>query len=197
MSKKNILLVIANVLVATFLLLWWMGMQNETPSPTSSQTRSEQAVVFSLQHDQSPVTESIFTDKIGLLLVGYMHCEDGCPNLLLHMRDIFKRLNEDERAMIKAAFVNLDPTKSAAEVAKTARFFNPNILGLSGDEASLEALTKSLALDGNLQQFQAEHPHRLFLLNARGEVTASLSSKNTIDEMMTAVRAGLLEMESF
>lgn len=187
MSKRNIILVCANIVLATLLFTWWSSLQ--IPAPTKPY--SEHSITFNLHNDQKPVSEAILQNKVGLILLGDMHCPDACPALLMRMRLSLTQFSDSEREKIKALFIDLQPNAKALEVAKLARFFHPDIIGLHGNNTQLQTMVQTASFQQSLKQLQQEHPHTFVIVRPDGYVAAHLSHAADTTTIVSALRTWL------
>jgi protein SCO1 len=89
-----------------------------------------------------PVTEKALRGKVTLLYFGYTSCPDVCPATLLKLALALRHLG-DEADSVRILFVSVDPQRdSPAVLVKYVGSFGPHIMGLTGSEDALTALTK-------------------------------------------------------
>lgn len=105
---------------------------------------------FSLvdQHGDA-FTAQRLTGRWTFLFFGYSHCPDVCPVTLSVMNELDKILKEAPQASYNAqfAFVSVDPARDTPEhLGGYVEYFNKDFLGLTGDESSIEKLTRSLGI---------------------------------------------------
>jgi len=83
-----------------------------------------------------------FKGKVVLLFFGYTHCPDVCPTTLADAARAVKQLGNDGKR-VQVLFVTLDPKRDTPQVlAQYVPAFNPDFLGLYGDEATIRKTAK-------------------------------------------------------
>jgi len=89
-----------------------------------------------------PVTEKALRGKVTLLFFGYTSCPDVCPTTLLKLALALQHLGDDAES-VRIVFVSVDPRRdSPAVLARYVSGFGPHIMGLTGSDNALTALTK-------------------------------------------------------
>jgi len=92
--------------------------------------------------DGAKVQGKDFRGKVVLLYFGYTHCPDVCPTTLSLLSRAVKALGTNAE-QVRILFVSVDPARDTLAQLKTyAAAFGPEVVGLSGSEAELKALTK-------------------------------------------------------
>lgn len=87
-------------------------------------------------HTGKPRTLADFRGKIVVVFFGYTRCPDVCPTTLSETKMILDKLGED-RKKIQVLFVTIDPARDTPELlSKYVPAFDPDFLGLYGDEAA-------------------------------------------------------------
>ena len=132
--------------------------------------------------DNKPFTESSFIGQWTLLFFGYGSCPEVCPKALMTFRDVFKLLPNPTSNIqpLKFVFVSLDPkTDKPGYLKSFLNRFNPDFIGLTGEEAVIEALSKSCSVY-SWQDPEAvasapkmiDHSATLLLINPQGRIQA-------------------------
>jgi protein SCO1/2 len=134
-----------------------------------------------------------------LVFFGYTYCPDICPTTLAMLAEVLRRTPLEGARVL---FVSVDPERdSAATLKDYVSAFNPDFIGLRGDEASLEPFMRSLGAiamrqplaDGN---YTMDHSATLFLLDKRGQLAAvfspPLSAERLTADFTRIVRSGQL-----
>lgn len=103
------------------------------------------------------VTEKDVRGKVTLLYFGYTNSPDDCPATLLKVALALERLGDDAGS-VRILFVSVDPQRdSPARLESYVGAYAPEMMGVTGSEGELTALTKRYRLG-----FRREAP------NARG-----------------------------
>lgn len=98
---------------------------------------------FTLTRDDGQtVTQNTYRGKLTLLYFGYTHCPDVCPLTLADLSKALKQLGP-QADQARVLFVSVDPARDTPAVLKNyVTAFSPWIVGLTGSQAQLTALTK-------------------------------------------------------
>jgi protein SCO1/2 len=92
--------------------------------------------------DSATVHETDFRGHVVLLYFGYTHCPDVCPTTLARLSRAVAALGT-LADQVRILFVSVDPKRDTTAQLKTyASAFGPEVIGLSGTQAELKALTK-------------------------------------------------------
>lgn len=93
-------------------------------------------------HTGKARTLSDFKGKIVVMFFGYTHCPDVCPTTLSDVSQALNLLGDDAKR-VQVLFVTIDPARDTqALLAQYVPAFNPDFLGLYGDEAATEKVAK-------------------------------------------------------
>lgn len=80
--------------------------------------------------------------KTVLLYFGYTHCPDVCPATLAKLAQALARLGP-AAAAVRVLFVSVDPKRDSGQaLGRYASYFGPQVMGLTGTDDQLTALTK-------------------------------------------------------
>jgi len=139
---------------------------------------------FSLTDENgNAVTEEIFSGRPVAMYFGFANCPDICPTTLARLAAATRQLPEQARRDLQLAFVSVDPQRDGpAQLARYTAAFSDRMLGLTGTQKQLRALTRRYRVtfgyeepdaDGNYQVshssailvFDAELEPRLMLLD--------------------------------
>jgi protein SCO1/2 len=89
------------------------------------------------------VTAADSSGNVRLLYFGFTSCPDVCPTTLAKLEQAIRQLPEQAQDDITTLFVSVDPERDNPErLASYVAFFGENIVGLTGDEATLRQLSK-------------------------------------------------------
>ena len=93
-------------------------------------------------HNGQPRKLSDFKGKVVALFFGYTHCPDVCPTTLYDLSQALKQMG-DQAKQVQVLFVTLDGERDTPQVlAKYVPSFNPDFLGLRGDEEATYKITQ-------------------------------------------------------
>ena len=166
--------------------LWYLSQETpETPSPKPLITLHQATVLtpsqpigtFSLiDANEKPFTEESLKGQWTLLFFGYATCPAICPATLGIISTTWKNL---PTLPLHFVFVSLDAETDTPAVLKSfLNRFNPNFIGLTGDEAVIETLSKTCgiyywedtAAKSSIKQI--DHSATLLLFNPAGKLHA-------------------------
>lgn len=191
-----VLRIAATVLVAVLAALAGMWLARERPP---ERLELEHATVFPAPR---PLPGFTLTDHAGarfgpqrlqggwhFLFFGFTHCPDVCPSTLSALTSARRQLADlppGERPGV--VLVSVDPQRDTVErLAEYVAFFDPDFIGVTGDQAVLAELTRQLGVAvvvgepdaaGN---YTIDHTGTLFLVDPQGRVAAVFGMPHTPD----------------
>lgn len=123
-----------------------------------------------------PFRLSDIEGNLALIYFGYTHCPDVCPLTLLEVKEALAGLEGRER--VQVIFISLDPQRDTPEaVARYLNTFDPNFIGLTGDEAAIEQVIKPYRVlaekeeaSGSAAGYLVNHTARLYLASPQQEL---------------------------
>ncbi len=123
------------------------------------------------------VTAADYAGKVKLLYFGYAHCADICPETLAVLARALQQLG-DKAEGARVLFVSVDPRRDdpAALESFAARFSSPELVGLTGTEDELQALSKRYRVayrygDPDVHgNYEVYHGSAIFAFDRRGRV---------------------------
>lgn len=139
-----------------------------------------------VNEDGKAVTEADFAGKPSLWFYGFANCPDICPTALAEIAELLKQLGTDAEKL-NAVFVTVDPERDTVAILKPyVDYFDPRIIGLTGDPANVEAMAKSRfvsfeKLPGEGNSYAMQHPALIYLVDAKGEFAGTLDGKEAMD----------------
>lgn len=152
---------------------------------------------FTLVGEQGkPVNAAHFQGKAVVLFFGYTHCPDFCPTTLTALAQALNTLPERTRDQIRVLFVSVDPSRDTPELLKEyTRYFGPRIVGLTGDEEQLDALTKRYRTtysydqpdqDGN---YLVSHGLAMYGFDKQGKVHLFMRNDQPVEQIADDLKA--------
>ncbi|MCZ4279371.1 SCO family protein [Kiloniella laminariae] len=95
-----------------------------------------------LDHQGSVRRDSDWPDKLKLIFFGYTHCPAICPTSLNDISEALDLLG-NEADLIQPLFITVDPERDRPVVlADYISSFHPSLIGLSGTEEQVAAVSK-------------------------------------------------------
>ena len=140
------------------------------------------------QHSK-PITDQDRKGRPFLGVCGFTHCPDVCPTTLFEVSEIFRALGPDAGAKdIRGLFVTVDPERDTPAVLKDyLSSFDPRVIGVTGDVASIAAVEKSyrvyakkVPLDGG--GYTMDHTALVYLMDKTGRFVAPFNIKRRPEE---------------
>tara|TARA_Y100001001_G_C8007767_1_gene308648 strand:+ start:2407 stop:2985 length:579 start_codon:yes stop_codon:yes gene_type:complete len=163
-------------IMALFVTLWLAGC-SEPPWQTKDISGLMPPLAFELVDENGKdVNADQFLGKSTLLFFGFTHCPDVCPTTLARLDAATQRMDEAARDDIQVLFVSVDPRRDDAETLREyTDAFGPQFIGLTGDKAALDELTRRYRVtygygeedsEGN---YDVSHSSAVFAFNDQGE----------------------------
>ncbi len=140
---------------------------------------------FSLpDHNGNLFTPDNLSRKWTFMFFGYTHCPDVCPTALVDLNDIYNRLEKQgDLKNTQFVFVSVDPLRDTVELLKEyVPFFNERFIGLTGDPAVIESITRPLGIayrrvpgkDAD-KDYLIDHSASFLLIDPLGRMRATFS----------------------
>ncbi len=204
MNTKIVMSTVAALALAAGLIL---GMQNQETDGNQLQTRMKVATL--IPHDLKTIPDVSFIDQNGnefskkdfsgnwqLLFFGYTHCPDVCPMTMSLTDKISEQVNSgvsDNKLQI--VFISVDPERDTPEhLREYVTFFNPEFVGLSSSDSTLQELTRTLGVvyqrvenAESPKDYLIDHSANLMLVAPSGEVVALFTAPHESDLIATDI----------
>jgi protein SCO1/2 len=117
-----------------------------------------------------------FRGKVVVLVFGYTHCPDVCPTTLSDFASAVKRLGP-EGSRVQVLFVTVDPQRDSAQLLKEyVPAFHPSFIGLRGDEAATNKVTRDFRIyvnrneKGGSASYTVDHAAQSFVFDPTGRL---------------------------
>ena len=142
-----------------------------------------------VDQNSKPITDQDMKGRPFLVFFGFTHCPDVCPTTLFEVSEIFRALGPDAGAKdIRGLFVTVDPERDTPAVLKDyLSSFDPRVIGVTGDVASIAAVEKSyrvyakkVPLDGG--GYTMDHTALVYLMDKTGRFVAPFNIKRRPEE---------------
>lgn len=89
------------------------------------------------------VSAQAYRGQVTLLFFGFTHCPDVCPTTLAQLAAATNELGEKAQDELRVLFVSVDPSRDDPKTLRDyTAVFGPEFVGLTGDKAALDALTR-------------------------------------------------------
>jgi len=149
--------------------------------------------------DGSTVHGENFRGRVVLLYFGYTHCPDVCPTTLSLLGQAVAALGTGA-GQVQILFVSVDPARdSLAGLKEYAAAFGPEVVGLRGSQAELQALTKRYRVSYGYGKPDAQgsyavsHSSAVYVFDRRGEVRLLGKGTDTASALTGDLRRLLAE----
>ncbi len=134
------------------------------------------------------------------LFFGFTHCPDACPTALATLARMLERLEPPAAKPPQVVFVSVDPARDTPDVlGQYVPYFHAAFLGVSGEDAELERLTRRLGVlyvrhePAGTADYVVDHSTSILLVDPDAELKAVFSAPHDAAAMaqdFTALRRG-------
>lgn len=140
-------------------------------------------------HHGQPRQLADFRGKVVALFFGYTHCPDVCPTTLYDLAQAVKQLG-DRGKQVQVLFVTLDAARDTPEVlSKYVPSFNPDFLGLRGDDDATFKVTQDFKVYFVKQESSSragyiiDHTAGVYVFDKSGKLRLIMKNGQTPKEM--------------
>ena len=107
------------------------------------------------------------TTPTTMIFFGYTHCPDMCPLALASLGRAYRLLAPRARERTRIVFVTVDPARDTPSViARYTHAFDPHIVGLTGDAATLAHLRDAFGVRVDARTHEISHGTTVFEVDA-------------------------------
>lgn len=202
MSKSRHIPLIAAVIVAALagLLLARSLQKPEAANPAlAAGTLLEPPrtlPAFSLQDTNGrPFAAAELKNHWSLLFFGFTNCPDVCPTTMSLLAQVKRSLGDLPPAQQpQVVFISVDPQRDTPDkLAAYLHFFNPEFIGLSGEAAQIDSLTKGLGVPvivHNLENggYTIDHSAAIFVVDPQAKLHALFSAPHAQAALAADIR---------
>jgi protein SCO1 len=120
-----------------------------------------------------PFTKDNLLGKPSLVFFGFTHCPDVCPTTLVKLAQVKKSA---PLGAMQVLFITVDPQRDTPQAVGTyAHGFDPSFIGLTGDQADIDKVTRAFAVaavrvDLPGGDYTMDHSAAIFLVNAKAQI---------------------------
>jgi protein SCO1 len=145
-------------------------------------------------HNGTARTLADFRGKVVVVTFGYTQCPDVCPTTLQDLSSAVKKLGADA-SRVQVLFVTVDPKRDKPALLKQyVPAFNPDFLGLYGDEAATKKATNDFKVYAQEragktpETYTVDHSAQTFAFDKEGRLRLVLGYGATPDAMASDFR---------
>ncbi len=148
--------------------------------------------------DGRRVRDSDFRGRFMLVYFGYTQCPDVCPTDLWAIGQALDRLGP-LAVNVQPLFVTVDPARDTADLmAEYAKSFHPNLIGLTGSEEEIAAVTRAyrvhrrkvLRSPGDVD-YLVDHGSLTYLMGPDGRFVTLFPHGSSVETIAAALRTYL------
>jgi len=126
-----------------------------------------------------------------LMFFGFTNCPDICPTTLMTMKQVEKRLSQQN---IRYVFVSLDPKRDTSDKLKDyIDFFNPEFIALTGDKNEIDKLSQAMGViydfegDTSTDDYLVNHYSAILVIDPQGRLRAHILPPHSVDKVADAI----------
>lgn len=155
---------------------------------------------FTLNALQGPISLSQFRNQWVLVYFGYTFCPDICPTNLGNLSLAYRRLSEAQQNQVQILFISVDPDRDTpAKLAEYVNFFNSDMIGLTGNKATLDEIVQRYGVvyalhktPQNAEHYSVDHSAFTYLINPQGELVKQLPHGTNAKQFQQTIEQALL-----
>ena len=193
-SRTARILLVLGAFVAGLVLFTTVVFIVTGRSPTPIAMPSAVGGPFNLvDQNGKPITDQDMKGHPFLVFFGFTHCPDICPTTLFDISQVLRKLGPDADR-VGALFVTVDPERDTPAALKDyLSNFDPHLRGLTGDQASIDAVTKAYRVYAKKVPLQGgdytmDHTAIVYLMDKNGQFVAPFDTKRTADAAAADLR---------
>lgn len=149
--------------------------------------------------DGQVVTEKTFQGKFVAYYFGFTSCPDACPTMLTELSVAMEKLGSDADKIVPV-FVTVDPERDTPSLVKEyAAAFGPHLVGLSGTNEQIQAITSAFRVyfkkvpskEGGPMDYTVDHMSVIYLMDREGNFVRHFSHGTNADALAEGFRKAL------
>jgi protein SCO1 len=201
MSARTITLAITGLVLGGLLgaVAVTGGLPGSSVPLTSTSGKALIGGPFTLtDHNGRRVTEKDFLGHYTLIFFGFTNCPDICPSGLQVMTAALDKLGPKADA-VTPVFITFDGARDTPEkLSAYLKSFHPRLIGLTGSEEELAAVTKSYRVyvqkvtdEKTPGSYTFDHAAVFYLMGKDGVFLTPIPHTTDVDELVRALNAAL------
>jgi protein SCO1/2 len=142
------------------------------------------------------VKDTDFRGKLMLVYFGYSFCPDVCPTTLNQVVLALRALPPEQQAQIAPIFITVDPERdTVAQMADYVTSFSPALIGLTGSEAQISAVSKEYHVyarkAGVGANYGVDHSSILYLMGKDGRFLRHFDGNISAEDLARGLEQAL------
>ncbi|MCZ6536984.1 MAG: SCO family protein [Gammaproteobacteria bacterium] len=152
-----------------------------------------------LSHSGQAFRKENLAGNWSILFFGFTHCPDICPTTLATLSRVVGGIADQGKRQPRVIFVSVDPMRdSVNQLAAYVPYFNPEFIGLTGELARIQDLTRELGVavhysptrqaapgsEGEQQDYTVDHSTTLFLVDPDGRLSGIFSAPHVTEQII-------------
>lgn len=193
--RKMKLKPIHGIIIAVIAILFIGITAKQTPNnELDNMPSAYSGLAFTLQSNKGDVSLSDFQGKWVLIYVGYTFCPDVCPTNLGSLSQAYQKLSAKEKDKIQILLVSVDPDRDTpARLAEYSKYFEMNMIGLTGKIDKLDKLAKDLGAAYKINKnegkhYSVDHSAYTYIISPRGKLIEQLPHGIDSQQFLTKIQ---------
>tara|TARA_Y100001935_G_scaffold222867_2_gene197904 strand:- start:838 stop:1425 length:588 start_codon:yes stop_codon:yes gene_type:complete len=188
------LFIFATLAIAIGITFGLMGQSIEDTNPYA-----QMGGEFTLNSDKGEISLSNFRGKIVPIYFGFTNCPDVCITSLNKLKAALKELKSTDLTQIQPIFISVDSERDSPEmVGEYARFFDPSIIGLSGDREYIKDLTKKyfvifekVNMENSKLKYTIDHSSIIYIVGRDGKIKSLVHHSDNVEKLVLSLKNAL------
>ncbi|WP_087024837.1 SCO family protein [Thaumasiovibrio subtropicus] len=154
---------------------------------------------FQLNSATGAIDSEAHKGKVVVMYFGFLNCAEVCPSSMGVMSASFKLLEKETYEHVQGFFVSVDPNRDDLDsLHEFAQYFDPQILGLTGTQEEVDAITDQFGvyvdlvdMESSVLDYTVDHASRFFIINPQGQLIDAMSHSTTPVELAARIERTL------
>lgn len=152
-----------------------------------------------LSHSGQAFGKENLAGNWSILFFGFANCPDVCPTTLSTLNRVVGEIADQGKRQPRVIFVSVDPMRDSVDMlAAYVPYFNPDFIGLTGELASIQDLTRGLGVavsysptgqavpgqQNEQQSYTVDHSSALFLVDPDARLSGIFSAPHITEQIV-------------
>lgn len=176
------------LIITILVFIFVVNIFTEKTLKISQNQVSEIGGSFVLIDSDKQIFNSKNLKKKKIVYFGYTFCPDVCPLDLAKLSEVYNKFTKLKNS-VQPIFISLDPLRDRPNVLKSyLENFNPNIIGLTGNEEDINKIIKKFKIYRNMVKsedddyYTIDHTSLFYLLDSNDKYLTHFGRKDFIEE---------------